>query len=228
MTNLLGSSLTPSGNRLADRWNRVIASGRSMVHALSHRLSARDRRTIQISVLVLLVGLIVVKGAPAWLNLVRNTQASAQRSVLQLELARSSYLEAPAISAIADSAAEAYFNLYPALLKGNTPAQATAALVGMVTEAASMAGMRIGTVQLTADSITSQNQIYRVRVRADATTDIHGLTAFLNIIESSGKPLISVKELTVSQSNPLAAPSNAENFRVSFTVEALASQGEHE
>jgi hypothetical protein len=110
----------------------------------------------------------------------------------------------------------------PAFVSGSEVSTAAANLAAIVVDAANGNGVRMGSLQTSADSATLQSgNVAHVRVRGEATGDVSGVTQFLASLES-GLPLIAVRELSVTQGEPTAAPDRPESLRVGFVIEGLA------
>src|SRR5215218_5363706 len=134
-----------------------------MIRVTLPHISARDRRTLAAGVGVIVTLLVVVRGIPAWRAWVHETRASATELVTNLHAARQRSRNFQGAARRADSLANAALGLAPALLDGESPAQATAALASYVSEAANTAGVRLGSVQLSADTAAAGNTLYHVR-----------------------------------------------------------------
>jgi hypothetical protein len=109
--------------------------------------------------------------------------------------------------------------LAPALLEGETPATASATLAGIISGAAVRSNVRIGALQLHADT-ASRGTFVRIGVRGDATGDVAGITTMLSLLES-GPTLLAVRELSITQPEPGALADHAEALRVELSVEGL-------
>ena len=192
-----------------------------MMHGRTDLLSHRDRRTLVaggVTVLVLLLG---VRGIPAWRAWVHATQSSAAALSARVAMARRDVAGRRIITRTADSLAQAYLALAPALLRGNTPAQASASLASYVSDAAAASGTHLGAVQLSVDSGAAHAELYKVSIRADVTGDVRGVTALLRTLEGGNAPLLAVRTLSISQSDPGAPTNHAEVLQVSIEVDGL-------
>jgi hypothetical protein len=105
------------------------------------------------------------------------------------------------------------------LIHGVTPAAAGAALVVLLGVRADSNHFGITSASVRADTGFAHG-FARARVRLSATADVRGLTRFLASVEARA-PLIAVRELTISQSDPAAANDHPEMLRIELTLEAL-------
>lgn len=180
--------------------------------------SEHDRR-------VLLVGILLV-GAIASLRLVPSYVRAAHALRARADLARVQVLEqrtlasqAPALSRAAAQVQGRLLAFAPAFVSGDTPPTASAALASHVSSVARSAGVALGTLDVRADSDTSD--IGQVMLRGEATADVRALTTFLAALEA-GAPVLDVRELSVSQPAPGGPDNQVEALHVGFTVRALA------
>lgn len=190
----------------------------------SFNLSERDRRTLVVGIVTVLSLVLVFRGVPAWHRWVVTSRADAERLTMRLAIARQAARDARGAGRRADSLSRVSLGLAPALMDGDSPAQSTAALASYLSETAASAGVQLSGVQLTTDSLKKGAQVYRVRVRADGSGDIRGMTTLFQLLEGGGAPLIAVRSFSISQSEPGAPANHAETLRASFELEALARQ----
>jgi hypothetical protein len=112
-----------------------------------------------------------------------------------------------------------FLALAPLLVRGETPAMGGAILASLISTAATAASVRLGPVQVHGDT-AARGVFSRVGARAEITGDVHGVGTFLSILES-GPTLVAVREITISQVEPDAAPDRAEALHVALAVDAL-------
>jgi hypothetical protein len=182
-------------------------------------LSPRERRVIAAGAIVLVVGLLVGRVAPAWAAWVADERERAILARGRLAAAR---------NAIANLAAERdtlmtrngrYLAIAPALLAGSSVQAAGVALASVVSGAAASAGLDVGALQLAADT-TSGGVFARVSVRGDLRGDVAGVTDFLLALERQSV-LLAIRRFAVSQPDPGAASDRPEALRLEVTVEGL-------
>lgn len=187
-------------------------------------LSPRDRRVLIAGGAIVAAILVVSRGFPAWRGWLTEQQSSAAEMTAEAAKLDSAI---PLQRALKDSLRSRRTRLtesQEALLPGDTPSSSAAALASLVSSAAKDAGVRLGAVQLRADSV-GKTRFARVAVQADATGDIRGVTRFLASLEG-GTTLLSVRELSVSSPSPGAPDTQAEALRVEIVVEGLAGTRE--
>jgi hypothetical protein len=185
-------------------------------------MSPRDRRTLLIGGSIIGSLVVLSKGIPAWRDWVAEAKAGA------LEQTRAA-TEADALVAHAKSLRDTlvarnarYVALAPALVAGNTAAEASATLASLVSGAASTAGVKLGAVQLRTPADTGARRAFvRVSVHADVVGDIRGVTGMLASLER-GPVRLRVRDLTVTQPDAASAGDRVEALRADFTVEGLA------
>jgi hypothetical protein len=191
-----------------------------MKRAVLFGLSPRDRRTLIVGGVAVLTLLLASRGVPAWLAWVREHRAAATELADRLELARAA-AKSGHLGPGVDSLSTLYRAARPALLDGDTPAQAGAALASYVADVADATGVGLGAVQLTIDSAVASEAISRVRVRADLTGDVRGVLDLLHALETSTEPLLAVRTLTITSAEPAAPADRAEMLRATLEVEGL-------
>jgi hypothetical protein len=81
--------------------------------------------------------------------------------------------------------------------------------------------VKVGSVQLRADSAFTADGFARVAVRLNATGDVTGLATLLGALEGDSL-LIAVRELVVNQPEPAAPSTKLETLRFEMLVEGLA------
>jgi hypothetical protein len=185
-------------------------------------LSRRDRRTLVIGGSVIGSLVLLSKGVPVWRDWVAASKAGA------VEQARA-VVEADALVAHAKASRDTlaarntrYIALAPALIAGNTPAEASATLASLVSSAASGAGVKLGAVQLRPVADTGAARAFvRVGVHADVVGDIRGITTLLASLEH-GPARLRVRDVTITQPDAAAPDDRVEALRADLTVEGLA------
>jgi len=181
--------------------------------------SARDRRALIIGATTVLLVIAMARGAPALLKryvAVRDGAALASQRAARAEWAvrnasrtRATLRQVRAELAGYDSA----------LVQGNTPDDAAAALMQIVNEAAAVADARIGSVQLSADTVGTRTALSRVSARVSVGGDLMAVAILLQTLEA-GPQLLAVRELHVSQS-PSASRRQVEVLQADLLVEGL-------
>lgn len=123
----------------------------------------------------------------------------------------------------ADSArkvARLYDTLAVALIEGQSPTAASAILAELVSAAADESGATMTTLQIRPDTIF-RDRFAQIGVRMSGVGDVVTLVNLLEALEGH-ETLLSVRELSVSQSDPAAPEAKPETLRFHVLVEALA------
>lgn len=184
------------------------------------RLSSRDGRAVMAGGAIILALLLASRGIPAWLAWQDDARASAAELLTEAALIESTLEGFSRTLDSLEARKLRLLELAPMLLSGEDPHAAGAQLAGALTEAAAASRVRLGSVHVEADS-TSEGVLTRVGARTEATGDIRGITAFLEILEG-GPTLISLRELSIRASDVAAPPDRPEELQVRIAVEALA------
>jgi hypothetical protein len=185
-------------------------------------LSARDRRTLIVGASVIGSLIVLAKGVPAWREWVAEARAGATEQTRAAGEADALVAHSKTLHDTLVARNARYVALAPALVAGNTPAEASATLASLVSGAASAAGVKLGAVQLRQPADTGAHRAFvRVGVHADVIGDIRGVTALLASLEH-GPVRLRVRDITVTQPDAAAPGDRVEALRADFTVEGLA------
>lgn len=183
-------------------------------------MPVRDQRALTIGTAIVLLLVLGSRGAPAWLHWTRDARTEASALTAEAMRARESVRNAGTVRDSPTVRRLRYDELAPAILEGETAAGAAGSLAEQLSNAAVEANVRLGSVQLRADT-TSRAAFTRVSVRADFTGDIVGVAAMLYVLEG-GAELLSIRELSITQPEPAAGDDRPEMLRVSLVIEGLA------
>jgi hypothetical protein len=185
-------------------------------------ISSRDRRTLILGVSVIGTLVVLSNGIPAWRAWVTEARTAAAEQVRAAALADAVVAHARATRDTLSARNARYVALAPALVAGNTTAEASATLASLVSSAASAAGVKLGAVQLWTSADTgAQRAFVRVGVHADIVGDIRGVMAILATLER-GPVRLRVRDLTVTQPDAASPADRVESLRAELTVEGLA------
>lgn len=186
---------------------------------MRHTLSPRDRRTLTIGGAVILAILILGRLAPAAIRFIQDQTATDDR--LLLEHARA-IEEAKSLPELRDSMHARRLRLgeeFPTLLHGNGDAALVAALVAEVNEEASDNAVFVSSIEAHANT-TSHLPFTPVNARAEIVGDVRGIAGLLSAIESSDTRM-RITELSLTQSDPAAAPAEVELLHATLSIQAL-------
>ncbi len=183
------------------------------------RVSARDRRMLVGGAIACLTLALGARGVPALVRWRRDARANAAELRDEATRACASVAHAGATrDSLARRTAD-YRSLTPHWLEGETTAGGGGSLASLVSAAATASNVRLGSVQIHADTGTA-SALTRVRVRADVTGDIGGIAALLGALETSPTMLL-VRELSIAQPEPAAGDDRAEVLRAELVVDGL-------
>lgn len=187
---------------------------------MSIAISRRDRRVLAIGAGVIALLLLVSRGVPAWRRWDADARTGAAELLRDEAEARTQVRILPALVDSAEARRNRLSRLAPSLLDGESAASAGATLASILTGAAARAGVRLGSVQVAADT-ASASTFTRVSVRADATGDLQGITEMLQSLETAPE-LLAVRELSITQPDVGGSPDRPESLQVDLTIQGLA------
>jgi hypothetical protein len=182
-------------------------------------LSARDRRTLVIGVCAVTLLVTVARGLP-WLRSWEATQrAEAQSAAQQLALLRGGLVVLPALRDSLRARRAGVVALESRLLIGASPSAVAAGLASQLEDLADENALKVTALQLRSDTVVTVG-LARVDVRITGIADVYGLTGFLRAVESSAAPFV-VRDLSVSQPEPIASDTKVEALRVDMLVATI-------
>ena len=185
-------------------------------------ISSRDRRTLLVGGGIIASLVVLSKGVPAWRDWVATSRAGALEQTRAASDADALVSHGKALRDTLAARNARYVALAPALVAGNTPAEAAATLASLVSSAASVAGVKLGAVQLRPPADTGARRAFvRIGVHADVVGDIQGITTLLASLER-GPARLRVRDITVTQPDAAAPGDRVEALRADLTVEGLA------
>jgi len=183
------------------------------------RMSARDRRALAIGAAAIVALTVLGRGLPALLSWEREMATVAEERGAELARAHVQIARAEIFQDSARAHGARIVALAPLLLGGDSPATASATLAGIVSGAAARANVRVGALQLHADTAT-RGAFVRVGVRGEVTGDIAGVMAMLASLEH-GPTMLAIRELSITQPEPAATPDHMEALHVELLVEGM-------
>jgi NaMN:DMB phosphoribosyltransferase len=199
----------------------------------------RERRVLIGGMVFIATLLAALRGVPAWRRWIQDTRASASEAVQAATRATALVRVAKSMRDSLAVRNSRYLALAPTLLVGTTPAAAGATLAGIISAAAAASAVKLeservrtvgtpqrletstGVVGHRSRSEGVRSAFLQVRVQANVICDIRGLTALLTTLERGPLRLV-VRELSVTQSDPVGKADRPEILRASLTVEGLA------
>ena len=195
---------------------------------MNSTLSLRDRHVLTGGALVLLAITLLGRGVPALLAWTQSQRAAALAASTALEQLHQANRTIPITSQLRALVERRLADYDSALLVGSTPANAGAELAQILGDAASVSEVQLGSVQLSADSV-SRNLLAHARARATLSGDLQSISIFLEVLEE-GPPLVAVRELALTAAQPTGRSSQRETLQAEVVVEGvfkLASTEEH-
>lgn len=187
---------------------------------MSLGLSARDRRTLVVGATAIALLFAFGRVVPLMTQWQSAQIAEASTVTRDIGEARAGERLLPAMRDALRAQVVRMEALDSAILSGPTPSAAAARLASEVETLADESSVKIGAIQLQADSAEVGGLVH-VGVRVTAVADVFGLLAFMRAIEG-GEGLLVVRELVVVQPEPAAPASKPEALRVELAVIALA------
>jgi hypothetical protein len=179
-----------------------------------------DRRALTLGAGVIVTLVVGFRGFPAWRAWRADARAAAAERITQAA-------QTDAVLAGFESSLDTLerrtarmLAVAPALLTGDTPAEAVSNLAALVADAARAASVRLDAVDIRVDS-SKVHVLPRVSIELQATADVVGLAALLRRLEG-GPTLLAVRRLSVRPQNPASPPEVPEMLSVRLTVEGLA------
>jgi hypothetical protein len=175
----------------------------------------REKRTVIIGGGFVLAMLLLFKALPAFNKWRADVRATAESVAAERALAE----RAVSLRADYDDSLKVVTDRYMAMHTAVMEDESGADLAAILADAADGAGMRLGAVQITADT-TVKNGLIFVSVRADITGDVRGVTTLLQTLES-GTPIVRIDKLAISNTDPASPRERPENLRAEITVSGI-------
>jgi hypothetical protein len=187
-------------------------------------VSRRERRVLLAGSTLIAAVLFFGRVVPSWQRWSDEIQRSAVQSISARANAEMNVLRLASTRDSARARTARFRTAAPTLLRGTTSAASGAALTAFLRDAAMLAVVQLGSVDVRADTTSkSLEPFLHVTARTDITGDVHGLTRFLALLEAA--PLrVAVRELTVTQAEPGAPADRVEVLHATIAVEALAER----
>lgn len=183
-------------------------------------ISARDRRILAIGTIAIAAMFGTARGLP----MLRQWQADRIADARELLDRRAAVARAarttPALRDSLRAKAARLAALDSSLLHAPSSYAAAAQLASVLDDIADESTVKVSAMQLRADSVRG-NGVVHVFVRLSGVTDVIGLGDLMRAIDD-GQTMLRLAELTITQAEPGAAPSQPEALRIDVVVEALA------
>lgn len=184
------------------------------------RVSPRERRTLLRGAGAIVALVALSRGFPAWRRWDAETRAGAAQLMAEAAGVEDIMRDEHTVRDSLLARNTRFLALAPRLLPGTTPATAAANLSALVSGAATVANVRVESVESQADSGGGET-FNRVTARASLVGDVRGLMTTLAAIER-GPTLLAVRELSIAQTEQAAPEGRPEVLRAQFVIEGLA------
>ncbi|HLB38653.1 MAG TPA: type II secretion system protein GspM [Gemmatimonadales bacterium] len=178
-------------------------------------MTPRDRRALLFGGATVFGALLALKVAPAAIQYYGVLRMRTAERVATLEQARSVLEAAPAVDASFSVAARQIVALAPALVVGESAADAAANLTSELSLVAERAGLRVVGFNALPDS--ARGTFAPVALRAQLEGDVKGLAGFLKAVEG-GRTLLTLRSLQVQAGDPLEQQAGAEQLRLELVI----------
>lgn len=185
-------------------------------------ISTKDRRTLVGGVLAMGTIVAVGKGMPLWRDWDGDQRARARMSLSRVAELNRALLALPLMADSARGAELRYHVASGLLLIDDSPTIASARLAQLVSNIADDASVTITSLQVRPDT-AFRDRFARVAVRLLGTGDIQTLVVLLEALDEQDT-LLSVKELSVTPSEPAGPDTKPEALHFQILVEALATR----
>ena len=186
---------------------------------MSLQLGRRDRRTLVIGAATVSVLIGLSRGLPALRTWMRDRTARARAAAEQLASVQSGIRRLPVLREsllVRRARLAALDSVIPA---ASTPSGVAAVVASILEGVADENDVKLTTLQLRADTAVRAGRV-RVSVRVGGVADVTGLAGLLQAIEAGETPLV-VRDLSVSQPEPVAPDSKPEALRFDISVAGL-------
>jgi len=183
-------------------------------------LSTRDARVLALGAAVVITLLGIGRGVPMLLARTADRRQSATSASQRAARAEWSAQNAESTRRTLDRIRTQLVAYDSALVEGATPSAASAALAELVSNATSDADARLGSIQLTADTLVGRGALARVTARVSVSGDLMSIAQLLQMLEE-GPQLLAVREVNLVQSQPGVAHGQPETLQVELLVEGL-------
>jgi hypothetical protein len=182
-------------------------------------LSQRDRRTLALGSVCVASLFTVARGMPALRDWENGHLAAAQTAAQQAATVRAGLRLLPALRDSVRARKHRLTAIDSVLPSGESPSAIAAVVASTLESIADDNAFKITAMQLHADTVPTAG-LTRVQVRVTGITDVTGLAGFLHEVER-GDTLLTVREMSVSQSEPSAGSAKPEMLRVDLLVAGI-------
>ena len=183
-------------------------------------MRGRDRRALMVGGSALVVLVLVFRGVPAWVGWRGAVRNDAAEIMIRAERTSALVNTFPRALEALEARRAQVAAMGPILLTDETATGAGSNLTALIGGLAQESSVRVDAVELHVDS-SKAHALPVITVDLQATTDIGGLSAFLQGLER-GPTLLAVRRLAVHPQNADAPADQVEMLSVQLAVEGLA------
>lgn len=170
-------------------------------------LSPRDRRALLWGVGTPLLAVLLLRGVPKAVAGVRHLRERAAEQQATLVRVETVIVRGPAVRDSLRQVVQGIVALAPALVDGETVADAQSSLSALLSLAANRHGLKVIRMDALPDS--TAGVFGRVAVHAEFEGDLAGVTGFVGGLET-GEPLLSLANLALDTPDPVPHPRTSE------------------
>jgi hypothetical protein len=183
---------------------------------------AADRRALIVGTMLIVPLALASKGIPT----ARRWQAafvdSVRARVDERQRGNNAVRALPKLRAALVAQRSAAEEIGAPLSDSTSPAVAAAMLASLIDSMAAEAGVRVTSLELSADT-TRRAAVVPIRVRLTGACDVAGLMALMQSIESARAP-VAVRELSVAAADPASSEMRPEVLHLDAVVESIAGR----
>jgi hypothetical protein len=185
------------------------------------KLGARDRRTALVGFGVVSSLLLLGRAAPAWYAWRHSVEESTRATLADAFTAKATVDRRGEIGPLSKRMELFRMEVAPVFVNGSGLTAASAALASVVAGAATLNGVRIGSLQANSDSSAAESGgVTRVRLRGEGSGNLRAVTHFLAALED-GLPLVAIRELSITREVSNASGGRVEALHIEFEVEGM-------
>ena len=183
-------------------------------------LAHRDQRALALGAAGILGLLVAFRAGPAWRVWRAEARAAAFEGMSQVARTDAVLGSFPATLDSLEARTARVRATGPALLTGDTPAEAGSTLAGLLGELSRQTLVRLDAIDIRVDT-SKARVLRRVTVEVQATADVAGLGSFVARLEK-GPTLLAIRRLEVRAQNVDGPGDQVETLAIRLTVEGLA------
>jgi len=187
---------------------------------VNRTVAHRDQRALALGAAGILGLLVAFRAAPAWRVWRGEARAAAFEGMSQAGRSEAVLGSFPQTLDSLEARTARVRAVGPALLTGDTPAEAGSTLAGLLGDLSRQTLVRLDAIDIHVDTSRAR-ALRRVTVEVQATADIAGLGSFLYGLEK-GPTLLAVRRLDVRPQNVDSPGDQVETLAIRLTVEGLA------